>query len=91
MVSIKLERAKRLELISLVLQVCLGKDAYEILVGRCVAGHAQAPERVSPTNEVEVWNHELQEIMTVWPKIRERVQHGVMTVVRSHCSGSIRV
>ncbi len=36
-------------------------------------------------------HNELEKIVTVWPKIREGVQQGVMTVVRSHCSGSIRI
>ena len=85
-----MERAKRLELTRTLLQACSEKETYATAAILDVAGNAQAKNHRFPTEKVQAWAEELDEIVCAWPMIGYSVQHGLMAIVRSQCSRSGR-
>jgi len=86
-----MERAKRLELITLLLQAAIEPDTYDFNEELNAAGHAQAENRDFPLEKLQQWAAELDEIVRAWPITGAGLQQGLMAIVRaqsSHASGS---
>ena len=78
-----MERAKRLELIALLLQASINERCCETKPEANAAGHAPDKIRGFPTEKVRVWAEEIDEIIRVWPVIGQGVQQGLLAFVRA--------
>jgi hypothetical protein len=87
---IEMERAKRLELLRSILQMCLGEAAYGKLTQSSAAGAAHVRSVSFLTTKMQVWAEELEEIVRAWPTIADGVHHGMIEIVRAQRSGSSR-
>ncbi len=78
-----MERAKRLELIALLLQASINDGYCETKPEVNVAGHA--PDKIGgfPVEKMQVWAGEIDEIIRVWPVIGQGVQQGLLAIVRA--------
>jgi hypothetical protein len=89
-VSLKLERAKRLELLRALLQEANREEPITTTNSCDAAGNAQAKSREFPIEKVAAWAEELDEIVCAWPMVGESVQHGLLAIVRAQSSRSAR-
>jgi hypothetical protein len=82
-----MERAKRLELIALLLQTSTDYICCETVAEVNVAGHA--PDKIGgfPVEKMRVWAGEIDEIIRGWPVIGQGVQQGLLAIV---CAQGLR-
>ena len=78
-----MERAKRLELIDLLLQVSVDKISCEISTKSNAAGHALDKNSDFCVEKMRIWAGEIDEIIRVWPVIGQGVQQGLLAIVRA--------
>ena len=83
-----MERAKRLELLRVLLQEAKQEYHAEALNGSDAAGNAQTKSRKISIGKVAEWAEELDEIVGVWPMIGESVRQGLMAIIRAQSSRS---
>ena len=82
-VSIKMERAKRLDLILLLMQKFADNKFYVIYKNSNTAGNAPDKNDKFPAEKMRVWAEEIDEIIHVWPVIGQGVQQGLLAIVRA--------
>jgi len=87
----KMERAKRLELLRSLLQLCLGDDTYESLIRASAQGDAHTKKAPDSDPKLEAWVAEMEEVIEAWPKIEPTVRVGLMTIVRAHHASVPRI
>ena len=78
-----MERAKRLELIALLLQTSTDDRCCETNTEINVAGHAPGKIREFPAEKMRAGAGEIDEIIRVWPVIGQGVQQGLLAIVRA--------
>ena len=78
-----MERAKRLELISLLLQVFADSEYCETFKKSNTAGHAPDKNGEFCVEKMRIWAAEIDEIIRVWPVIGPGVQQGLLAIVRA--------
>ena len=78
-----MERAKRLELIALLLQASINDRYCETVAEVNVAGHAPDEIRGFPVEKMRGWAGEIDEIIRSWPVIGQGVQQGLLAIVRA--------
>jgi len=84
-----MERAKRLELLRMLLQEANQEYPAESWNNFDAAGNAQTKSRKISIGKVAVWAEELDEIVGVWPMIGESVRRGLMAIIRAQNSRSV--
>lgn len=84
-------RPKRLELLRLLLQLCLGDETYNNLMkaGAPRSAHTEKAPETDP--KLEAWVAEMEEVIEAWPKIEPAVRTGLMAIVRSHHGTAERI
>lgn len=79
-----MERAKRLELLHLLLQSCLGDETYNSLMKGGAQGGAHAEKAPEIDYNLQAWVAEMEEVIEAWPTIEPNVRVRLMAIVRSH-------
>ena len=79
----KLERAKRLELIRLLMQTFADYECCVNYNNSNTAGNAPDKNDKFPAEKMRVWAEEIDEIIHVWPVIGQGVQQGLLAIVRA--------
>jgi len=80
---LKLERAKRLELIRMILHHYVNQRTYEIITSPVAAGNTSQFLAGKKSHQLDVWTTQMDEIMKAWPAMNSKVQDGLMTIIRS--------
>ena len=83
MASIKMERAKRLELIGLLMQISADNEFCVTYNNSNTAGNAPDKNDKFPAEKMRVWAEEIDEIIHVWPVIGQGIQQGLLAIVRA--------
>ena len=78
-----MERAKRLELIRLLMQTFADNECCVNYKNSNTAGNAPDKNDKFPAEKMRVWAEEIDEIIHVWPGIGQGVQQGLLAIVRA--------
>jgi hypothetical protein len=89
--SLKMERAKRLELLRSLLQSCLDEASYNSLMKAGAQGGAHVDKAPETDPKLDVWVTEMEEIIETWPKIEPTLRKGLLAIVRSHHGTAVRI
>ncbi len=83
---LKMERAKRLELIRDILQPYLNSYTYDTVLPSNAAIDASQFKAAVSSDQLNAWTTELEEIVRAWPMLNPSVQGGLMAIIRSQAT-----